>query len=158
MSLMLSLLVGSTLAGPADPIAAGEDLVAWRALQDETDPVAWRGFVLEYPDSPLAELAWRRLAEVGHAPDASANPGLRRIATSYEHHEADLARTPEGIAVAPLRLEPTAEEAAPEVRVTRRPAPSFRLPTVLTSTRAPARSWALVVEPMVEESVEAPLP
>ncbi len=157
MTLLLLVLVGSTLAGPTDPIATGEDLVAWRALQEETDPVAWRRFLLEYPNSPLAEMAWRRLAEVGHAPDASANPGLSRIATSYEQHEADLARTPEGIAVATLRLAPVVEEPEPvELRMVRRW--GLGLPTLSAPASTTTLAWSAIVETPTEVEVQTPQP
>ncbi len=144
MTLLLPLLLGSAHAGAPDAVASGEDLVAWRALQQETDPSAWRGFLLAYPDSPLAELAWRRLVEVGHAPDPSSNPTLGRIATSYAQHEADLARTPEGYAVATLRLEAPTEDTQQAARTGRR-ALRDRTPVVLTSAPAARTLGWLVV-------------
>ncbi len=152
MTLMLPLLVGVALAGPQDPVVAGDDLVAWRALQEQTDPGAWRGFLLSYPDSPLAELAWRRLVEVGHAPDPTSNPTMSRIAASFEQHEADLARTPEGYAVATLRLED--EGPSPdESRTSRRSPLGLRTSVAPTSaTAAHGASWLVVEDPLVQST------
>lgn len=163
MILMLPLMVGGALAGSPDPVTTGQDLVAWRELQQQTDPGAWRGFLLAYPDSPLAELAWRRLVEVGHAPDSTSNPTLSRIAASYAQHEADLARTPTGYAVATLRLdEPVPTDDQP--RSAR--GAGFGLRTTVVLNSAPSTrgaGWLVVDDPLLhtglaaEESVD-PLP
>jgi hypothetical protein len=157
MTLMLQLLIGGTLTGSPGPVALGQDLVAWRALQEQTEPTAWRAFLMEYPNSPLAELAWRRLVEVGHAPDPTANPTLARIAASYVQHEAELARSPEGFAVATLRLQDPPAEAVPS-RGTRRVGFSPRAPMVLTGTSARNVGWMLLAEPLAQETlgIEAP--
>ncbi len=155
MMLLLPLMVPGAYAGAPDPLTTGQDLVAWRALQEQTDPGAWRGFILAFPDSPLAELAWRRLVEVGHAPDPTSNPALARIATSYAQHQADLARTPEGYAVATLRLN-EAQPADADDRGTRRAGLGLRTPIVLTSApSARATGWLVVDDPLLQTGEHA---
>ena len=147
MTLMLQLLIAGALAASPDPLATGQDLVAWRALQEQTDPVQWRRFLMDYPASPLAELAWRRLVEVGHAPDPTANPSLNRISTSYNQHEEDLARTPQGFAVATLRLD-TPALAESDKRPVRRVGFGLRLPLVLTAAPTARITWSVVEDPV----------
>ncbi len=159
MKLLLYLMVGSALAAPPDPVVSGEDLVAWWDLQEQSDPAAWRAFLLEYPDSPLAERAWRRLVEVGHAPDPATNPTLKRIANSYEQHEAELARTPEGFAVATLRLDEPAHAVPQRHSRLRGGFFSLRAPAVLTSRgSAHTMGWMVIEEPLLEDAALQEVP
>lgn len=112
--ILLAALTATGLAQPRDAarVQAGDDLVAWRAIQDTTprDPAALVAFVQEFPSSPLAELAYRALVEL----EAELPPSgqLNRLAASYAHHEADLRRRPAHVVVATISVRTASEQTA----------------------------------------------
>jgi hypothetical protein len=123
------LLLTSTLAN-AQPrederIRRGEDIEAWRQVQDSQDPADHQAFIEEFPSSPLSELAYRRLNELDPAA-ADLNPVTdARLSSSTERHDRDLDRTQPQVAVATLSLaapvtlapEPTTRVLAPQMEL-----------------------------------------
>ncbi|TNE92107.1 MAG: hypothetical protein EP330_02845 [Deltaproteobacteria bacterium] len=107
---MLSLFLVAALAGPMD-LATGADLTAIRAIEtgslSNAEAVeAWRAFLLAFPDSPLATVAWRALAELEGTegewipPDRQAAMG--RIARQAAAEDAEVERALLGASVAQL--------------------------------------------------------
>ena len=108
MSLIWSLIF-TVAAQPRDAVRvqAGEDLVAWRALQEESAPAELRRFIADFPSSPLAEVAYRRLLE--QEAERAALPSNARLAASYARHEEALQRQPAHVAVAELPVDTLSE-------------------------------------------------
>lgn len=100
---------------PPPEIVAGEDLAALRAIVEEApeDPAGWADLLVRFPSSPLAELAWGRLVELGALEETlRAHPELRPWADgldrSWRAHQAALDRTPVTVVVADLSTPPGA--------------------------------------------------
>jgi hypothetical protein len=96
------LMVGS-VAFAQPPVANGEDLIAWQTLENRTLTAeqaadAYRGFVLQFNDSPLAEMAYARLVALGmDAPwtdDATVLSALGSVRNRFEAHQKALATPP----------------------------------------------------------------
>lgn len=78
----------------------GADLQAWGVLSQRRPTgdeavVAYRAFVLAWPDSPLAEAAWDRLVALGaadtEADTATARQTLARVKARWTEHQRALA-------------------------------------------------------------------
>ena len=93
---MLIFLAIITATEPT--IISGADLAAWRDMGHDATTVELVGFVETYADSPLAELAYRRLG----TPTEFAPENIGRAITV---HNAQLTRTATSIAIAPLSPE-----------------------------------------------------
>lgn len=79
--------------------------MAWRELpQDDAD--ALRGFIREYPSSPLSERAFTRLQELGEADSVLPPTAQRGLESSADTHQALLVRPTGLVAVATLDLSP----------------------------------------------------
>ncbi|MCB9746609.1 MAG: hypothetical protein H6740_28800 [Alphaproteobacteria bacterium] len=110
-------LLSLALAQPRDAgrVQSGEDIQAWRALQATSpdDPAALKGFVEEFPSSPLAELAYSQLIALdGDRPELSP-VAMARLDSSLGHHQDSLTRRPTQVAVATLSLAPSTASLAP---------------------------------------------
>lgn len=127
MTWLLLALLGAATAQPEGPppeaVVAGEDLDAWRELQtrrltgDEAVD-AWAGFLVRWPASPLAEVAWARLREAGAletvvAEHPEIEPWLPGIEASWRTHQHALERPPVHTAVADLAPDGTPRPTAP---------------------------------------------
>lgn len=77
------MLLALLLLGQPVEVLAGEDLTRWRALETRQDVALedYEAFVDDFPTSPLAELAYRRLVEAGQAP---RHVKLERSLTGHE--------------------------------------------------------------------------
>lgn len=85
-------------------VQAGEDLAAWRGV-DCSDAESLSAFIVEFPTSPLAELALRELDALGAAAPGAMNPVERnRLESSLERHEQALGREATAIGVAPVQV------------------------------------------------------
>lgn len=103
---LLTIGLGSqALAQPQDAarVVSGEDIVAWRALPQD-DPDELRGFIQEYPSSPLAERAFTRLQELNSEEGVLPVPGQRSLASSADTHHHALSRPSGSVSVATLDL------------------------------------------------------
>ncbi|MCO4746942.1 MAG: hypothetical protein KC912_19245 [Proteobacteria bacterium] len=111
--MLAALLITAVLATPMD-LATGADLTAVRAIEtasmtDEAAVDAWRAFLLAFPDSPLATLAWRRLEALHGAhtdwvpPDKAA--AIARVARQARLEDEEAARSWVYASVAPLRAD-----------------------------------------------------
>ena len=86
--------------------------MAWRALpQDDAEEL--RGFIQEYPSSPLAERAYTRLQELNSEDGVLSAPGQRSLASSADTHHHALSRPSGSVSVATLDL---SEDAAPSAQ------------------------------------------
>lgn len=114
--MILALLAGLALAAPPPqaPSAAvvrGEDLAAWEALEQADDPPtadALEDFVLTYPRSPLAELAWSARLARGPVEPAFLRAHREHILPlerSLATHAEAISRPPAVVVVAPLAVE-----------------------------------------------------
>ena len=98
MLLLMASQLASAQPRDAGRVAAGEDLAAWRDLLEQRGPEqaglddvdALFAFLREFPSSPLSELAYRRLVELGHDVPVDLRGTVARIADSYREHEAVL--------------------------------------------------------------------
>lgn len=79
--------------------------MAWRALPQD-DPQALRGFIQEYPSSPLAERAFTRLQELDEEDGVLAPGAQRSLASSADSHHRVLARPTGSVFVATLSMQP----------------------------------------------------
>ncbi|MCB9759603.1 MAG: hypothetical protein H6739_07155 [Alphaproteobacteria bacterium] len=109
LAFSLNLTTATAQAQPRDVarVQAGEDIVAWRqlsALPAAAQPEALQAFVQEFPSSPLAEVALRRLMELELSPPDLPAVTLTRLNNSYLSHEQALQRTPAQVAVATVEL------------------------------------------------------
>ena len=93
---MLIFLAIITATEPT--IISGADLAAWRDMGHDATAVELVEFVETFADSPLAELAYRRLG----TPTEFAPENIGRAITV---HNAQLTRTATSIAIAPLSPE-----------------------------------------------------
>ena len=93
------------LAQPQDAarVVSGEDIVAWRALPQD-DPEALRGFIQEYPSSPLSERAFTRLQELDQEEGVLSPAGQRSLESSANTHHRMLSRPSGSVSVATLNL------------------------------------------------------
>lgn len=100
--LAAGLMMGS-VAFAQPGVVNGEDLVVWqtlenRALTSDQATEAYRGFVLQFNDSPLAEMAYARLVALGtDAPwtdDTIVLGALGRVRGRFEAHQKSLAAPP----------------------------------------------------------------
>lgn len=117
----LLLLAAVARAAPGDPIpeavVAGRDIDAWREIEarrpEGTAAVtAWQDFLVRFPASPLAEVAWARIEALG-ATQATlqSHPELRLWQPWWDRslaaHHDDLTHPPLSVAVATLRPDGT---------------------------------------------------
>jgi len=79
------------LAAPPSPIELGHDLADWSALPSNAPVEALSDFMQSHPDSPLAELAWKRL--IAQHPQAKPPKSARKTALSHQQHQEALRRT-----------------------------------------------------------------
>ena len=107
----LALAVALSFAAPPE-IVHGEDLAAWEALQapDATATATdYEAFILTFPDSPLAELAWAERKAMTPAPTSFRRRNRRligRLDRQLRAHQQALRKQPTVIAVG--RLPPPA--------------------------------------------------
>lgn len=107
----LALAVTLSFAAPPE-IVRGEDLAAWEALQAPgASPTAtdYETFILDFPDSSLAELAWAERKAMTPAPTPFRRRNRRlisRLDRQLRAHQLALERQPTAIAVG--RLPPPA--------------------------------------------------
>ncbi|MBN2799335.1 MAG: hypothetical protein JXX28_09335 [Deltaproteobacteria bacterium] len=93
--IVLLLLLSLASAQPVQ-VSTGADIAAWRLLaaeEGEARVAALRGFVLRYPTSSLAELAWAELEEEGAEGGAWSRPvrgQVVRLQRSLRAHRQDL--------------------------------------------------------------------
>lgn len=79
--------------------------MVWRTLPQD-DPEALRGFIQEYPSSPLAERAFTRLQELDEE-EGVLSPGAQRsLASSADSHYHTLSRPSGSVFVATLSMQP----------------------------------------------------
>lgn len=113
---MFVALLGLALAAPGDPpsegIVAGRDIGAWVELlasrpEGDAEVAALEGFLVAWPESSLAEVAYARLVDLGaldgvveRHPDLA--PWLPLLERSRAEHVAELARTRVATTVIPL--------------------------------------------------------
>lgn len=103
---LLTIGLGSeALAQPQDAarVVSGEDIVAWRALPQD-DPEALRGFIQEYPSSPLSERAFTRLQELDSEQGVLSPAAQRSLESSAHTHHRILSRPSGSVSVATLNL------------------------------------------------------
>lgn len=92
---MFALIFGWTLSTQT-PVCAGMDLAAWRAISEVEDAQrveALREFVLEYPNSSLAEVAWSWLEAEGAEDGAWSRPvrgEVVKLRRSLKDHREEL--------------------------------------------------------------------
>jgi hypothetical protein len=79
-------------------IISGADLAAWRDMGHDATTVELESFIGDHADSPLAELAYRRLG----TPSDTATANIERAITV---HNAHLTREATSIAIATLSPE-----------------------------------------------------
>lgn len=77
---------------------AGADVAAWAVLSQRRPSadaaiVAYREFVLSWPDSPLAEAAWDRLVALGAATVEADSPAARQALTRVRARWTERQRT-----------------------------------------------------------------
>lgn len=101
-------------------VVTGEDLSAWQRLENLTltgpDAVAaYRGFVVTYASSPLAEAAWSRLVALGGDAPWSDDPALLDVLVDvrgrFEAHQKSLG-TPVRSRIASIDLSEPDDDAA----------------------------------------------
>jgi len=121
-----AIVLGALLSAPAwaqEPDEAlserirGEDIAAWEALEGAERPPSTDdllAFVLEFRDSPLAELAWAEVRARGEVDPAFVRAHrllVLDLDRSLQSHTASLSREPATVAVAPITA--SEEEDAP---------------------------------------------
>lgn len=100
--MILALLWSLILAFAVSPEQVrGEDLASWRALDQASEadrPSKLEAFILAFPDSPLAELAWEQRLDVDPSPAPFRRKNrrlVRRLTRRLRAHQAQLdAREP----------------------------------------------------------------
>ncbi|MFT5584697.1 MAG: hypothetical protein ACI9VR_002282 [Cognaticolwellia sp.] len=103
---LLTIGLGSpALAQPQDAarVVSGQDIVAWRALPQD-DAQALRGFIQEYPSSPLAERAFTQLQVLDQEEGVLSPAAQRGLASSADTHYRALSRASGSVSVATLNL------------------------------------------------------
>jgi len=101
---MLFLLTIALSTANATPpaVTSGSDIQAWRTLGTEASVSELQDFLKTHQQSPLAELAVRRLEALGASiPTEHTTHILESVIT----HDARLARTPVSVAVATVKME-----------------------------------------------------
>jgi hypothetical protein len=100
--MLKTLLIASFLAQSApETLSSGADLQAWRSMGPEASEKALTAFLSTYSQSPLAELAVRRLEAKGASlPTAD----LADVLESIINHDAQLAQTPTKVSVATVTM------------------------------------------------------
>jgi len=103
---MLPLLVMTLCLAQAEPtdLSSGADLQAWRNIGAEPSQEQLHAFLQTYRDSPLAELAVRRLEAKGASIPTEK---LEGVIESVLNHDARLAAGPVSVAIAPVSMKPT---------------------------------------------------
>ncbi len=102
------LALVAALGVAAEPLSAGADLVAWRAIDpNQADaPAAYVEFLKEWLHSPLAEVALARLEDAGEDAEVWSEPQLlqqlEQVERSRAVHARLLSRTTTAVAIAPL--------------------------------------------------------
>jgi hypothetical protein len=102
--MLKTLLITALLAQSApENLSSGADLQAWRTLGPEASTEALNTFLSTYSQSPLAELAVRRLEAQGASlPTAK----LADVLESVLNHDAQLAQVPASVAIATVTMTP----------------------------------------------------
>ena len=110
LGLLLALWTGPADAHPLGEASAvsrvqtGDDLYAWREV-DCSDPESLSAFIVEFPNSPLAELALAELQAQGHeAPEQLKKVDRTRLEASRERHDEALDRRAMTVSVAPVSV------------------------------------------------------
>jgi len=119
---LLSLLLNPLAHGQPGDVAAGEDLAAWWEMQalrleGEAAEGSYEDFLVRYPTSPLAEVAWARLRDLDALDDIAQRrpalrPQLQALERSWTLHQEALHRTPRTVVVAELEPDGTTRPAA----------------------------------------------
>lgn len=108
LPLIILTLLHTASAQPRDAgrVQFGEDIQAWQALvaEDPDDPEALRAFVEDFPTSPLAEVAYARLNQLGGPKPELSPVVLARMDASLDAHRDALSRRPTQVAVATLPM------------------------------------------------------
>jgi hypothetical protein len=102
--MLTTLFIVSLLAqsAPAD-LSSGADLKAWRSLGPEASVAEINQFLNEFGQSPLAELAVRRLDAKGSSlPTAK----FYDILQSVLNHDAQLVQLSTSVAITPVKMAP----------------------------------------------------
>ena len=108
MLFLLAIALNTADATPPE-VTSGTDIQAWRALGKDAAVNELQDFLKQYHQSPLAELAVRRLETMGVSiPTEHTTSILESVIT----HETRLARTPVSVAVATVKMETKNTEAA----------------------------------------------
>lgn len=118
LSLLLTLTLATSHAQPRDelPQQQGEDIAAWRTTQQQCADSApeqcaegLTSFILAYSASPLAERAYGQLVESGVEQPELPALTLTRLRSSYDAHQAALARQATSVVVVNISMsEPSA--------------------------------------------------
>lgn len=110
LGLLLALWTGPADASPrgeasvVSPVQTGDDLDAWRDV-DCSDAESLSTFIVEFPNSPLAELALAELQAQGHeAPEQLKKVDRTRLESSRERHDEALDRRAMTVGVAPVAV------------------------------------------------------
>lgn len=90
----------SSTATPSREVVAGRDLTAWQSLEQRrlagsTAVDGYQAFVLLYPESPFAVMAWDRLVTLGGvdgpwAADPALRPTLDSVRARFDAHQRSL--------------------------------------------------------------------
>jgi hypothetical protein len=120
--LLLTLLAIPTAHAQPGEVAAGEDIGAWREMQarhleGEAAASGYEEFLARYPTSPLAEVAWAHLRDLGLLEEIEhtrpeLRPHLQDLERSWTLHQEALNRTPKAVVVADLEPDGTPRPAA----------------------------------------------
>ena len=111
--LLLSALTGASAEPTSSALATGADIQAWRILGDSPSKEQLLSFLETHHNSPLAELAVKRLEEQGVGLEVQ---GVQEILESLIAHEARLTQSPISVVPAPLHVKPLASDEPPSLR------------------------------------------
>ena len=103
MLFLLAIALNSAEATPPE-VTSGTDIQSWRALGTEATVTELQAFLTLHQQSPLAELAVRRLEAMGAS---IPTEHTTHILESVINHDARLARTPISVAVATVKMTAT---------------------------------------------------
>lgn len=111
--LLLGALTGASAEPTSTALAIGADIQAWRTLGDSPSQEQLQSFLETHHNSPLAELAVKRLEDQGVGLEVQ---GIRKILDSLIAHEARLTQSPISVIAAPLQIKPLDPDESPSLR------------------------------------------
>ena len=111
--LLLSALTGASAEPTSPALATGADIQAWRTLGDSPSREQLQSFLETHHNSPLAELAVKRLEDQGVSLEVQV---IREILESLIAHEIRLTQSPVSVIAAPLQVRPLAPGETPSLK------------------------------------------